>query len=52
LLSKLEIVLYFCIVSERERGLAVLSEAAPRKSASPQQSLKVSFRFVFGLRDL
>jgi hypothetical protein len=29
-----------------------LSEAAPRKAASPQQSLKASFRFVFGLRAL
>jgi hypothetical protein len=29
-----------------------LFEASPRKSASPQQSLKASFHFVFGSRDL
>lgn len=34
------------------QDLQVLYEALLRKSASPQQSLKVNFHFAFGSRDL
>jgi hypothetical protein len=34
------------------QDLQVLFEASLRKSASPQQSLKVNFHFAFGSRDL
>ena len=51
-LERIFFVRNFAVSTNGNGEWQALSEAAPRKAASPQQSLKASFRFAFGLRAL